>query len=86
MSDVETQTETPTAPTAERESLPQRMLDVGSQYLLHAVKQILVENKTLVLTHGAPDDLDGSHLMVAVSVDPAVSQKIIDSLSLEGEE
>tara|TARA_B100001778_G_scaffold319488_1_gene309022 strand:+ start:220 stop:480 length:261 start_codon:yes stop_codon:yes gene_type:complete len=86
MSDVETQTETPTAPTAERESLPQRMLDVGSQYLLHAVKQILVENKTLVLTHGAPDDLDGSHFMVAVSVDPAVSQKIIDSLSLEGEE
>ncbi len=86
MSDLETQAETPTEPAAERAPLPKRMLDVGGQYLLHGVKQILVENKTFVLTHGSPDDLDGAHFMVAVSVDPEVSQKIIDSLSIEGEE
>ena len=86
MSEVDTQVETPAEPTPEGPSLPQRMVDVGSQYLLHAVKQILLENKTFVLTHGAPDDLDGAHFMVAVSVDPVVSQQIIDSLGIEGEE
>ena len=83
MSDVETQAETP---AAEKPSLPQALMNVGGQYLLHAVKQIVVEKKSVVLTHGSPDDLDGAHFMVTVSVDPEVSQKIIDSLGIKGEE
>jgi hypothetical protein len=75
MSEVEPQ-EAEAAP----KPLSQSLLEAAKPYILHAVQQVVNDGKNVVVVHGTPDCMDGSHFMLTLSVDPESSQKVIDVL------
>jgi hypothetical protein len=80
MSEVEPQAEVAPKP------LTHSLLEAAKPYILHAVEQIAVGGKSVVVVHGTPDCMDGTHFMLTLSVDPEASQQVIDTLNGEGEE
>lgn len=80
MSEVEPQEEVAPKPLAHS------LLEAAKPYILHAVQQVVNEDKNVVVVHGTPDCMDGTHFMLTLSVDPEASQRVIDTLNGEGEE
>ena len=80
MSEVEPQEEAAPRP------LGPALLEAAKPYILHAVQQVVNDGKNVVVVHGTPDCMDGTHFMLTLSVDPEASQRVINSLNEAGEE